>query len=382
MPMPTVINQNRVFRPSEAFRNSVILIVDDEPVMREIMFCVFDPFGAKVLIASSGAEAMEILDRNAPDAVISDIMMPGMDGCELCAAIRAQKRFSSLPIIAVTANQQKDGVMQVLQAGANDYVEKPFDVVELRARADNLIQLKIANDRLRRSEKLRGHVIDILAHDLCHPLTCMRLQLEIWEEERDALSIATSADTLKHQINKVDSMVGMILKIARGEPSSDSNEMKLAALNSCLEQVVSTGNVAQYSSKHCFRWIPSQKPIYAKIDKNLIERAVENLLDNAVKYSPDGGEIELRLVRLSEEKAVIQVSDQGIGISDADKRDVLGRFATGETEGVEVKQTGLGLHLCSLAAEFHGGAIRLRDNSPAGTVVEFELTCVRQEAFS
>lgn len=117
-----------------------ILAVDDDPEVLETLGRVLEREAYEVSLAESAAEALAILERRVPDVMILDIIMPGMDGITLCSQLRRDPRFTALPILFLTAKGSTEDIVDGLDAGADDYVVKPFELAELRARVQALIR--------------------------------------------------------------------------------------------------------------------------------------------------------------------------------------------------------------------------------------------------
>jgi DNA-binding response OmpR family regulator len=117
-----------------------IMAVDDDPEVLETLGRVLEREAFDVGLARSAAEALSLLEQRVPAAMILDIMMPGMDGITLCRQLRRDARFSALPILFLTARGSTEDVVDGLDAGADDYVVKPFEVAELRARIHALLR--------------------------------------------------------------------------------------------------------------------------------------------------------------------------------------------------------------------------------------------------
>ena len=122
-------------------RKSTILIVDDESVGRETLEAVLFREGYNLAFASDGPEALVKAAQSAPDLILLDVMMPGMDGFEVCRRLRADPLLAEVPVIMVTALDDRDSRLQGIEAGADDFVSKPFDRVELRARVRTVTRL-------------------------------------------------------------------------------------------------------------------------------------------------------------------------------------------------------------------------------------------------
>jgi len=127
----------------------VILVVDDLPQNVRLLQAVLEPRGYEVAVAASGSEALERLAAGDVDLVLLDIVMPGMDGYEVCRAIRADPATAFLPVVMVTASGEQEK-KRALEAGADDFVAKPFDHAELLARVRSLLRIKRYHDEVER----------------------------------------------------------------------------------------------------------------------------------------------------------------------------------------------------------------------------------------
>ncbi len=133
-----------------------ILIVDDQPQNLRLLDAVLQPRGYRTLLAQTGEEALEMLRREPADIVLLDILMPGMDGYEVCRRIREHPETAFLPVVMITASDTAQKV-RAIEAGADDFVTKPFDQGELLARVKSLIRIKNYHDTIdRQSEELEA----------------------------------------------------------------------------------------------------------------------------------------------------------------------------------------------------------------------------------
>ncbi|MFO7655875.1 MAG: response regulator [Bacteroidales bacterium] len=122
---------------------SKLLIVDDEPVGRQLLEAIFLSDNYQIDFAENGLKTLHYLETNTPDLVLMDVMMPEMDGFEVCKRMRSNETLKSIPIILITALDDRDSRKRGLEAGANDYISKPFDRIEIEAKVKNLLQLGI-----------------------------------------------------------------------------------------------------------------------------------------------------------------------------------------------------------------------------------------------
>jgi two-component system, OmpR family, alkaline phosphatase synthesis response regulator PhoP len=134
-------------------RRQKILIVDDEAPMRELLQESLASEGYDLFTATDGRDALNQVLRQAPDLIIMDIRMPRLDGVTLCKALRVQKETQAIPIIILTALASRDRLEECMAAGADDFIAKPFDVVELRIRVRAMLKLKHVSDEVDRLQK-------------------------------------------------------------------------------------------------------------------------------------------------------------------------------------------------------------------------------------
>jgi putative two-component system response regulator len=133
---------------AEQRRRQRVLVVDDEPVNSSLLEAYLAPIGCEVEIAMHAAEAMEMIERSAPDLVLTDAMMPGMNGFDLCARIKSREGGQLLPVVMVTALNQTSDRVRALEAGADDFLAKPVDKLEVQARVRSLLRIKAIYDEL------------------------------------------------------------------------------------------------------------------------------------------------------------------------------------------------------------------------------------------
>ncbi len=136
--------------------NSVILIVDDDWMTREVMQATLESAGYRVLEANSGTRALEMLAESPPDLILLDVRMPGLDGFETCKRIKDDPRSQHIPVLLMTGLEHDDAKQRGLDAGVDDFVNKPFDMITVQARVRSLLRIKKLYDALQqRDQRLR-----------------------------------------------------------------------------------------------------------------------------------------------------------------------------------------------------------------------------------
>jgi two-component system, sensor histidine kinase and response regulator len=168
------VNSERPFFPSPANTshlpsppmNYSILIVDDEPDNFEVIEALLESANYTLHYANRGQEAIAALDTFDPDAILLDVMMPGIDGIEVCKRIKAMPQWQAVPIIMVTALDDKADLARCLAAGADDFVSKPINGIELRARVQSMVRIKKQHDRIQSLSRLQRNNIHFLENSL------------------------------------------------------------------------------------------------------------------------------------------------------------------------------------------------------------------------
>src|SRR5215213_1183586 len=152
-----------------------ILIVDDQEENLRMVGNVLTMMSYEVSLAKGAEQAMESLAQRTPDLILLDVMMPGIDGLAACRRIKADPRWESIPVIFLSAADDKNLIVQALETGGVDYVTKPFNMAELVSRVRTQLALKSANDQLRVLAEDKDEILGILTHDLKNSLAGMRL---------------------------------------------------------------------------------------------------------------------------------------------------------------------------------------------------------------
>ena len=118
-----------------------VLIADDDDAMRDALGAVLDPEGYELVLVGNGAEALAKAAELTPDLMLLDVMMPGIDGFEVCRRLRADSLLAEVPVLMITALDDHDSRLQGIEAGADDFISKPFDDTELQARVRTILRL-------------------------------------------------------------------------------------------------------------------------------------------------------------------------------------------------------------------------------------------------
>jgi signal transduction histidine kinase len=351
-----------------------ILVVDDDPIAAEIASETLRLGGFDVAMVLDGEEGWRRVAAGQVEIVITDWMMPGLDGLELCRRTRALASDPYIYVILVTARDDASDVVEGLAAGADEFVRKPFSPMELVARVSAIRRVKELHDRiaeqnrqLKQAQELRRDWTNMIVHDLRSPLAVIQGSAEMLRMKAQPQQVR-SVDRIWREAARVQTMLEQMLVMAK----SDAERLRLAleecALKPVIADVVDSAAIGATGKSVQILVDATSEDVRAEVDLALWRRMVENLVGNAVKFTPAGGTVSVTVGRDGDEVR-LAVADDGPGVPPADRERIFGQFEISTTEGA-VLQHGLGLAFCKLVAEAHGGRVTYRPVVPRGSCFE------------
>jgi signal transduction histidine kinase len=349
-----------------------ILVVDDEPANFDVIEILLFKEGYQLHYEESGVNALSCIPDLQPDIILLDVMMPDMDGIEVCQELKNNPRSQHIPVIIVTALNDKEDLARCLDAGADDFISKPINSNELRARVRSMLRIKAQYDCIQDTMRLREEMMQAIVHDLRNPLIGIMLGC-------DSIKTAALPERIQKRILQIGSsveqmraLVDDILTIGRIE----ANKLVLNISTIDVAQITELA-IADFTSLASSRSLQiisefPPEPVYINGDIHLIRRVFANLLDNAIKFSPKKSIITVRVETVSKEphrpKLVkIHFIDCGTGVSSEQKQIIFEKYQVGSII-LGVSQIGLGLSFCKMTLEAHGGSIIVTNNQPQGAI--------------
>jgi signal transduction histidine kinase len=349
-----------------------LLIVDDEPIIRQL--CARALNGFCTLQAGNGKEALQILEKETVDIVLSDVMMPHIGGLELLRQIKQQSPDQA--VILMTGYTEKEVILQALKAGADDFISKPINLLQLRTTVDKALDKLLLRQELtslRQIDKLKSDFLGLISHKLKTPATALSLFIQNiadgirdLEEENFANMLSmVQAETLhlEHLIQDLLYFSNVILQ-------DDDLRLEPLELGRVARQVATALEPAAKSRKQSFV-VNIDPPLPAEpliLDRQRITFAIRALLDNAIKFTPEGGSILLEGL-IENNQVCLEVRDTGPGIPALELNKVFSKFYQIDTENTgQVRGFGLGLFYARDFVRSMGGDIGLESQSGLGTV--------------
>jgi two-component system sensor histidine kinase/response regulator len=350
-------------------RQHRIIIVDDNPVTVKLIRS-FLKNQYRLEVAGSGEEALEIIPKFRPDLVLLDIMLPEMNGYEVCQKIRQDDRFKLIKVLLVSAKTSVEERLAGYQAGADDYVTKPFVNAELNAKIRVFLQLK----RVEEIEDIKSTLFRLYSQETRSRLNQI---IDLAEGMRDnpALPEDESANAgkiadyayqvfdylLKHMfLSELKS--GMALSFTMDSLGKHLNDSMALLKNEAAAKGVAFS-------------LEGQMELSAPADWSNLNKAFLYVLDNAVKFSPTNGTITVK-VKEKNDDCVIRIIDEGKGIDTELIHDIF----SGSIENInddKPSSAGLSLAISRYIFELHGGSIEAENDSKKGAVFTIRLPLLK-----
>jgi signal transduction histidine kinase len=333
---------------------SRILLADDNADMRDYL-CRLLAANYEVLPVADGEQALRLAAEQKPDLVISDVMMPLLDGFGLLTALRADARTASIPVIMLSARAGEEARVEGLQAGADDYLTKPFSARELLARVGGTLALARARQE---ADRRKDEFHATHAHELRNPLAPIRNGLQILRLAKDNPAAEESARAvIERQVQQMVRLIDDLLDLSRISRGMIELRRERVPLETVVRNAVETSRPLIEQSGHRLTLDLPAEPLFVDADVTRLSQVVANLLNNAAKYTHPGGDIRLA-VSAGESDVAISVRDNGVGIPAPMLPQVFEMFIQVD-RSLERSQGGLGigLTLVKRLVEMHGGTV-------------------------
>lgn len=361
--------------PSEQAGPAHLLIVDDEPSARATLEALLFPEGYTLTFANDGREALTKLETCRPDTILLDVMMPGMDGFTVCERLKSNPDWQHIPVILITALDSKKDLVRGLEAGADEFLNKPVSRLELRARVRTMLRIKQQYDELKATLTLRDELARMVAHDMRAPLsTILGYSQLILLRHIQGADCERYVQTISIQAERLNDFINDMLLLAKMEQGKLLLNKTLIDLNSFLAKVYDQHAPAAKLKNIDLRLdLPESGPT-GLVDANLFQRLFDNLLSNAMKFSPANSTVTIQLDASAVTGSVrIRVKDEGPGIPPEHRARIFDKFETVSMANKNVMQVGLGLAFCKMIALAHDGKIYFEANRPTGSIFTVEI---------
>lgn len=346
-----------------------ILVVDDQPINASCLKAIFDDCGYRVSTCHRGSEVMASVGRDRPDLILLDIMMPEMDGYQVCALLKASPETASIPVIFITALKEIDSVIKCFDLGGADYIIKPFNQLEVLARVNTHLKLKSAKDELKRLNEWKNNLLAVISHDMRGPFNNFCTYIDLLKDNLfDPVEfIKENYAELNYSINNVRYMMDNILQWAIAQREGFEPELEPVSLKALVDECF---NLFKKSASLKNIELKNNMPqdIEFKAERQILLTAVRNLIQNAVKYTAGAGRVEVS-ANESPDSVNIYIADTGVGIPAEKLAELFTNSKKISALGTKNERgAGIGLVICSELMAKCGGKITGESQLNKGSV--------------
>ena len=373
-----------------------VLIVDDDSRDRQLMQIMLDTEGYQLATAADGEAALAIVDTQAPDLILLDVLMPGTDGYEVARRIKARAASRNIPVILITALDDRHARLRGLEAGAEDILSKPMDVVEVRIKVRNLLRLKAAYEELNRTNAeiaaalelardakreadeanaAKSHFLRVMSHAVRTPLNAIAGYAELLDL---GVRGELNADQ-RHDVSRIRAaatyLTGLIRDVLSEKKDETPRAVELAPcdVRRVLDEVTGLCRLQAVDAGLSFSVAEPPDDTFVMADAKRFQQIMLNLVTNAIKFTPRRGKVDVTCAR-ENGSVLMRVRDTGIGIAADDQARVFDPFVQVGKTRQSGSEPGIGLGL-SISREFAramSGDITLESAEGQGSV--FTLT--------
>ena len=347
-----------------------ILIVDDEAIIRDL--CTRALKGYHVTEAANGEEALKIFAKGGIDVILTDVMMPKMNGIELLK--RLKELEPTIVVIVMTGFAEKDVILNALKADADDFIAKPLNLLQLKTAVDKALVKKALKEEianLKSLDQFKTNFLSLISHKFRTPITAISLFLQNLAGglyDPDDPTIKENLALIYNEACYLEQLVADLLTFSRVMDGGSALKLEPTSLDSVITKVIATSKeaVAKPGVETTFD-LGEVPPL--SLDREKIAFAFKQIIDNAYKFSRDTGKISLSLTK-TEEAVVFVVADSGIGIAREDLPKVFEKFYqvdAGHTG--QIRGFGLGLYYARDFLRQHGATIAIDSEPGTGTTV-------------
>jgi signal transduction histidine kinase len=381
---------------------AIVLVVDDEPNNLEILEGFLRIEGFSVLTAEDGVTALRTIANRPPDLVLLDVRMPGLDGFEVCRRIKDDPATTFLPVVIVTALQGSQERVRGAAAGADEFLSKPYDHVELITRVKALLRYKRYHDQvlaanakleqrvaartaeleralaeLRGLDHLKSEFITNVSHELRTPLQHVKGYIDLLAEGAMGNLTPKQVEGLilaQEAVERLDNVVDDIVDFS----SLDEHALTLEPiylLDVCRNVINGYSATAARRRVSITLSMAADLPMVSA-DRVAVTRILRHLLDNAIKFGPTNQVVQIQADRHGE-RVHVSVRDHGPGLTPADVERIFDVFY--QLDGSATRKAGglgVGLALVRKLVEAHGSQVSVQSELGKGSTFGFDLAAV------
>lgn len=368
---------------------ATVLAVDDQPQNLKVLASVLSE-DYNLSFANSGINALKNIENLMPDLILLDIMMPDINGFDVCRQLKSNEKTKDIPVVFLTAKTDIEDIMKGFDFGAVDYITKPFNHKEIKVRVKTHIQLYLAQrkiqamneslllsekelkknaDRLDKANKERDKFFSVLAHDLRNPFQIIigfagMLKGEVGNKNDESANYYAEQiyDVSKNTYNLLQNLLQWA-NLKQGKGCFAPKKLNLSQLTqTCVALLEPAARQKEITLVQ-----EADHDLEILADTQMLESVLRNLAGNAIKFTPKNGTVSISAHK-QQDKVVLSVSDTGVGMSEDKIKTLFMIDKTSSEPGTDGEVgTGLGLLLCKEFVDLHKGEIMVKSKPGEGT---------------
>ncbi|MBI3890313.1 MAG: hybrid sensor histidine kinase/response regulator [Candidatus Wallbacteria bacterium] len=349
---------------------ALVLVADDDTSVREVARRYLMSWGYDVCLADDGISAIDVALTRNPHVILLDVMMPRMTGFEALPRIRAEPSLALVPVVILTGLMGSEDYLNGIRLGADDYINKPFDAMLMKARVKSLV----ARETYRRQcDRLRRQFTAMILHDVRNPLTIINgfAELLLAEDPKtEPEFFRTSLQRIIGSAQRAMELVSQMLDFSQLQAGHVKLLRRREDVYNILHDVAEDQRLLA-TRKRIFLELRAEPGLAAEVDRSKLSEAVVNLVTNAIKFTPEGGKIVLEAIAETEGRIYVGVKDTGPGIPPDQIQFLFNPWQQAKGPVTSVKGYGLGLAIARMLVEAHGGKIELQSEIGSGSNFRF-----------
>lgn len=359
-----------------------VLIIDDNNKNLQVLGSILNDANYKIAMAKDGKSGLKLAKKIIPDAILLDIMMPDMDGYEVCEQLKADEQVKEIPVLFITAKAETEDIVRGFEKGGVDYITKPFNKEELLIRLKTHIELKKAKELISVQAKdlfelneAKNKMFSVIAHDLKNAVGGFKAASNMLAEDIETFTqeeIIEFINVLKDSANETYDLLENMLLWAKSHISKIEPQFSNILLKNIAHSVIKLYK-SQIEKKELDILVNIPDNLFAFSDKETIKIVLRNLISNAIKFTPEKGSITIETIEMDDFITVF-VKDTGVGIAKENIGKIFDDKKHFTTYGTDSeKGSGIGMGLCKHYIEANGGEIKIDSTIGKGTTVKFTL---------
>ena len=378
---------------TEKLKDMKVLIVDDVSDNLKVLYNALRNDGYELSLAKTGKQALKHIRQHLPDLILLDIVLPDMNGYEICKLLKKDDAVKDIPVIFLSAKMDSKDIIKGFHLGAVDYITKPFAHAEVVARVKNHLTLKCLHEDLehrvqQRTEELlkaknlaeaasqaKSTFLSRMNHELRTPLNAIMGFAQLLQNSMPK-DTADRHKVMPERILEAGGHLLMLINDILDIVNSEKGEMDMPLAACSLDQIVKESfNFVKIQAGDKGVTITTYRPsmLYVHANPSRLKQAIVNLLSNAIKYNHRGGTVTLSVVSVADHEVEISVQDTGLGIPTKDQEVIFEPFhRLASAEAKEIEGTGIGLAITKLLVKKMHGSVRV--DSKAGRGSTFSIT--------